>query len=149
VVLSTAQTVDFIYVCENHLTDPGFASPIADPAETKKVVSAEEIAKVKEEWEAKQKRKAEKAKEKEKEKKEADDKDKEKDKDKDKTTTNEPAPVKPPATPSTPPTPTHKKYTLHRDIFALRLTEHRKRRQTAQMKALAPRLPGAPRDSLQ
>jgi AAA-ATPase Vps4-associated protein 1 len=143
VVLATAQTVDFIYVCENHLTDPGFASPIADPAETKKVVSAEEIAKVKEEWEAKQKRKAEKAKEKE--KKEGDDKEEEK---KTTTITKEPAPVKLPITPPTPPTPTHKKYALHRDMFALRLTEHRKRRQTAQVKALAPRLPGAPRDSL-
>lgn len=126
--------------------------PEVDVAETKPSVSAEEIAKVKAEWEAKQKRKAEKAKEKEKEKEkkdETDDKDKDKDK-KDggskssKDSTPPPKPISPPA----PSAPTHKRYTLHRDMFALRQSEHRKRRQAAQAKALAPRFPGAPRSGL-
>jgi hypothetical protein len=47
-----------------------------------------------------------------------------------------------------PPTPAHQRYTLHRDFFAMRLAEHRKQRQTSQAKALAPRLPGAPRGGL-
>ena len=61
------------------------------------------------------------------------------------------APSSPPAPAAAaspaPPAPTHQRYTLHRDIFALRLAEHRRRRQAAQAKELAPRLPGAPMTS--
>ena len=42
-------------------------------------------------------------------------------------------------------TPTHKRYSLHRDFYAMRQAEHRRKRQTKQMQELAPRLPGAPR----
>lgn len=41
-------------------------------------------------------------------------------------------------------TPTHKRYSLHRDFYAMRQEEHRRRRQTKQMQELVPRLPGAP-----
>jgi hypothetical protein len=112
-------------------------------------LSAEEIQKVKEAWEEKQ-RKKEKAKEKEKET-EKDGKDKSdavkdgsgsgKDADKNSKT---PAPIATPA-PAAPAQPKHQRYTLHRDFFAMRLALHRKRRQTAQAKELAPRLPGPPR----
>lgn len=147
IVLATAQTVDFLYACESHLKDPGFASRIAD--DPKPALSAEEIAQVKTDWEERQKRKAEKAKEKEKdgENGNGDDKDGGKSKDdssKDKT----PPKAISPAPSTTPQQPTHEKYTLHRDIFALRTAEHRKRRQTSQAKQLAPRLPVTPRGAV-
>ncbi|KII95896.1 hypothetical protein PLICRDRAFT_99224 [Plicaturopsis crispa FD-325 SS-3] len=153
-VLSTINTVDFIYTCPSHLTDTGFATPIGDSGDgvagTRKLgLSPEEIAKVKEEWEQAQKKKLEKEKE------------KAKNKDKDAETTGangkdaDPKPAKSPtgslspaaSAPATPP-PSHQRFTLHRDMFALRQAEHRKRRQTAQAKELAPRLPGAPRGQL-
>jgi len=45
-------------------------------------------------------------------------------------------------------TPTHKRYSLHRDFFTMRQAEHRRKRQTKQTQELAPRLPGAPRSLL-
>ncbi|KAF9222056.1 DUF1742-domain-containing protein [Gyrodon lividus] len=159
-VLATIDTTDFLYTCSVHLTDRGFATRALDPeSETKIGASLEEIAKVKEEWERKQRRKKE-----EKEKAERD-KDKEKDtegKDKDKGAEDgKKAEVsqekKPESTKtssssesgqSTPSRPVHERYILHRDIFALRVADHRRRRQAAQAKDLAPRLPGAPRGTL-
>lgn len=159
-VLATINTIDFIYVCTNHLTDPGFASQVGESNDgvgaggAKKLgVSAEEIAQVKEEWEERQKKKREKAKEKDKEAekdkdKEQDGKDgKEETKDGKKTTAST-SKSPSPSTPSAPPTPAHQRYTLHRDMFAMRLAEHRRRRQAAQAKELAPRLPSAPRSTL-
>lgn len=49
---------------------------------------------------------------------------------------------------STAATPTHKRYSLRREFYAMRQTEHRRRKQTKQMQELAPRLPGAPQGSL-
>jgi len=46
------------------------------------------------------------------------------------------------------PTPTHRRYSLHRDFFTMRQAEHRRKRQTKQTQELGPRLPGAPRGSL-
>jgi len=146
--LATAGTVDFLYTCESHLKDPGFASRISDGPSSTPVLSAEEIARVKAEFEEKQKRKAEKAKEKEGEKGKGEDKDGGKandDSNKDKTTKTPPKTTSPPPAP-TPKQPSHEKYALHRDMFSLRTAEHRKRKQTAQAKELAPRLPGAPRN---
>ena len=122
-------------------------------------MSKEEIERIKAEWEAKEARKKEK------------DKGKDKDKDKDSKTkssgkdagggaeneeggrkkgaTKSPSPSgTPTVTVSGVATPTHKRYSLHRDFFAMRQAEHRRRRQTNQMQELAPRLPGAPRGSL-
>ncbi|KAF9647044.1 DUF1742-domain-containing protein [Thelephora ganbajun] len=150
IVLATAQTVDFLYTCESHLKDPGFASRIADDPPPKPALSVEEIAQVKTDWEERRKRKTEKAKEKEGEKGKGDDKDGGKPKDdssKDKTTKTPPK-VTPPAPAPTPQQPSHEKYALHRDVFALRTAEHRRRKQTAQAKELAPRLPGAPRSAV-
>ncbi|KAJ3776621.1 DUF1742-domain-containing protein [Lentinula raphanica] len=155
-VLATINTIDFLYACDSHLTDPGFASLVNDTKDgasgaPKPNLSSDEIAKVKEEWEEKQKRKAEKEKEKAKEQKTDDKKDNDKQKEEsgtNKSSSSSPKPKSPgslsPPTPQTPPA-THQKFTLHRDIFSMRLAEHRKRRQTAQAKDLAPRLPGAPR----
>ncbi|THH03646.1 hypothetical protein EW146_g10373 [Bondarzewia mesenterica] len=74
-VLATANTTDFIYACDTHLTDPTFASQIGESGDAfgpgganKLGLSAEEIAKVKEEWEERQRLKKEKARAKEKEK---------------------------------------------------------------------------------
>ena len=147
IVLATAQTVDFLYTCESHLKDPGFASRIADDPPSKSVLSAEEITQVKADWEEKQKHKAEKTKEKETEKGKGDDKDSGKPKDessKDKTPPKATSPAPTPAAQQ----PSHEKYTLHRDIFALRTGEHRRRKQAAQAKSLAPRLPAAPRSTV-
>lgn len=141
-MLATKDTVDFLYTCDTHLSDPGFASLVAPDV---KKVSEEEIARVKAEWEEAQKRKKEKAKEKEKEKekdKDKDDKDKSKGKEKEKSPDDDPK--MPGAISPAPSTPTHQKYALHRDYFAMRQDVHRKRRQTAQAKEVAPRLPSAP-----
>ncbi|KAI0363553.1 DUF1742-domain-containing protein [Pilatotrama ljubarskyi] len=148
-VLATINTVDFVYTCDTHLSDPGFASQVGTSNDgvgaggAKKMgLTPEEIAKVKAEWEERQKKKAEKAKEKEKEKdKDKDANDTSDDKDKGSGTETD---KKVPGSLPSPSTPTHQRYTLHRDIFALRLAEHRRRRQAAQAKELAPRLPGAP-----
>ncbi|KAK7061460.1 DUF1742-domain-containing protein [Favolaschia claudopus] len=160
-VLATINTVDFLYTCPVHLTDPGFASPFADPAaQSKPAVSQEDVGKAVAEWEERQKRKKEKEKadkekaekektEKDKDSKAADNKDKEKEKVKDADNDSKDS-LKIPGSLSPKPssTPTHERFTLHRDIFSLRQTEHRKRRQAAQAKDLAPRLPGAPRGTL-
>jgi len=123
-------------------------------------VTPEEIAKIKEEWEEKQRIKLEKEKEKQNEKsKEKDEKNegkgKEKEKEKEKEGRKKEEKSKSPTVQSTlpsgsvtPSTPTHQRYTLHRDFFAMRLAEHKKRRQTAQAKELGPRLPGAPKGGL-
>ncbi|KAJ7233148.1 VPS4-associated protein 1 [Mycena haematopus] len=159
-VLATINTVDFLYTCPVHLTDPGFASPFVDPAAASKpALSQEDIGKVVAEWEDRQKRKKEKEKA-DKEKADKDKSDKDKDKDakaasdkdskdiaKDKVE-NDSLKVPGSLSPKPATTPTHERFTLHRDMFSLRLGEHRKRRQAAQAKDLAPRLPGAPRGTL-
>ena len=159
--LATTNAVDFIYTCDAHLSDPGFATEIitVDPnaAPKEAAVSKEEIARVKAEWEAKEARKK-KAKAGEKgaaaegagEKKDdaADDKKKSSSSDK---SPSPPVPgslSSPPAASGSSATPTHKRYSLHRDFYAMRQAEHRRRRQTKQIHELAPRLPGAPRGSL-
>ncbi|PPR02484.1 hypothetical protein CVT24_002033 [Panaeolus cyanescens] len=113
-VLATINTVDFLYTCPNHLSDPGFATLINEP-KAAPTISAEEIAKVKAEWEEKQKKKAEKEKEKEKEKDSKDKDDKDKDSKPEKKVVSSP-----PASnaSSAPATPSHERYALHRDFFA-------------------------------
>ncbi|THV05426.1 DUF1742-domain-containing protein [Dendrothele bispora CBS 962.96] len=155
-VLATINTVDFLYTCDTHLSDRGFASPVGEDGDgaggVKKIgLSAEEISKVKEEWEERQKKKAEKEKAKEEEKeKEKDNKEGESKEDKEvKSKNKEKSTALPGSLPSpgtaTPPKPTHERYTLHRDFFAMRLAEHRKRRQAAEAKEIAPRFPGVPK----
>ncbi|KAF8076081.1 VPS4-associated protein 1 [Lyophyllum atratum] len=150
-VLATINTVDFLYTCPGHLADLGFASSLGGvenaAGERKAGLTDEEIAKVKEEWEEKQRKKKEKEKEKEKEsEKNKDKKDSDGTKEKESKREDSKSPKIPSSssTPKTPPTPLHERYALHRDFFAMRQAEHRKRRQTAQAKDLAPRLPGAP-----
>lgn len=146
------------------LSDPGFATqlgessdPVGAPGAKKMGLSPQEIAKIKEEWDLKQRLKADK-----KEKTSSDpssdspnpdpSKDGDKSKDDDKksptSTSTPPIPGSLPSSGTSTPTatkPTHQRYSLHRDFFAMRLAEHRKRRQAKQMQELAPRLPGAPR----
>jgi AAA-ATPase Vps4-associated protein 1 len=57
--LATINTVDFLYTCPGHLSDQGFASLVSTSDVSKAVVSAEEIAKVKAEWEEKEKKRVE------------------------------------------------------------------------------------------
>ncbi|KAF5388317.1 hypothetical protein D9615_000119 [Tricholomella constricta] len=118
----------------------------------------EEIAKVKDEWEEKQRKKEnEKEKEKEKEKETEGEKDKgrndsdaSKEKESNRGNSKSSKIATPLSTPKTPPSPAmaHERFALHRDFFAMRQAEHRKRRQAAQAKNLAPRLPGAPSGTL-
>ncbi|KAI9429513.1 DUF1742-domain-containing protein [Lactarius indigo] len=156
--LATTNAVDFVYTCDAHLSDPGFATEIVDPNAPKEaVVSKEEIARVKAEWEAKEearKKKVNKGKapsgDKGGEAAEGGAKD---DDDKKKGSDKSPSPSVPGSLPSTPvasssgTTPSHKRYSLHRDFYAMRQAEHRRRRQAKQMQELAPRLPGAPRET--
>ncbi|KAI0047296.1 DUF1742-domain-containing protein [Auriscalpium vulgare] len=147
-VLATAVTTDFIYTCDKHLSDPGFATQLGDNADgvTKKAEPRpEEIAKIKEEWEARQKRKEKAATQK---------KDGGQENEKPGDGEKSPSPSIPgslssPTSPGgTTPLPRHQRFALHRDYFALRLAEHKKKKQAKQMQELAPRLPGAPRGSL-
>ncbi|KAI1789025.1 VPS4-associated protein 1 [Ganoderma leucocontextum] len=151
-VLATINTLDFLYTCDTHLSDPGFASQVGSTNDgvgaggAKKMgLSPEEIAKVKAEYEERQKKRVEKAKEKGKDKEAEKDGKEDQEKDaKDVKKSSTPGTKSAPSSSASPPTPTHQRYTLHRDIFALRLAEHRRRKQAAQAKELAPRLPGAP-----
>ncbi|KIK30725.1 hypothetical protein PISMIDRAFT_26475 [Pisolithus microcarpus 441] len=144
-VLATIDTTDFLYTCLVHLTDPGFATRVKDDDDDKRVgVNAEEIARVKQEWEEKQKKKREKEKGKE---------DGENDKERAKQPASEEFLDKKPEAasvrqPIASPRPLHERYVLHRRIFDLRLTEHRRRRQAAQVRTLAPRLPGTPSNTV-
>ncbi|KAI9466712.1 DUF1742-domain-containing protein [Lactarius psammicola] len=165
ICLATTNAVDFIYTCDAHLADPGFATEIVDPNAPKEVVvSKEEIARVKAEWETKEearKKKDNEAKAATGDKgggaaeggageKKSDDDDKKKSSDKSPSPSS-PVPgslPSPSAASKSGATPTHKRYSLHRDFYAMRQAEHRRRRQTKQMNELAPRLPGAPRGSL-
>ncbi|KAN0097285.1 VPS4-associated protein 1, partial [Tylopilus felleus] len=148
-VLATIDTADFFYICPIHLMDRGFATrapePEPEPEHKKPSVSPEEIAKVKQEWEEKQRQKTQKKEEgqgdgdgkkgtegaqKDAEGKDADAGAKADSKQEEKPATN--AAVAPSVSPSEEPTPskpTHERYVLHRDIFALRTADHRRRRQ--------------------
>lgn len=157
-MLATINTVDFLYACESHLTDPGFATRVGESGDgvgagaAKMGLSPEEIAKVKAEWEERQKRKQDKEKDKEKEKdKDKDKKDEGKAKNDSEGKSPSSKPVSPPtvpATPAAPPPPAHQRYTLHRNMFAMRLAEHRRRKEAQQAQALAPLFPSTPHTSI-
>ncbi|KAF8529252.1 VPS4-associated protein 1 [Hysterangium stoloniferum] len=153
-VLATLNTTDFLYTCDGHLTDKGFATRIEAPKEdvTKeaKKVTDEEIKRVREEWEERQRKKKEKeTAEKDNTKDNGTDKGKDKDKETSPSAKSSPPPPTPVPVPgsSAPIKPTHDRYVLHRDVWAMRLAEHKKRRQTLAVKEVAPKLPVAPRST--
>jgi AAA-ATPase Vps4-associated protein 1 len=144
-----------------HLTDPGFATAVAKPEATtgKVVLGEEELNRIKAEWEESQRKK--------KEKEEAAAKEKEKAKEKEggagilgwlgggsnnassSTSTSDAAKKTPPAALFASPNSTpaaHQRFILNRQIFAMRQAELRKKRATTRVNALAPRLPGVPRN---
>lgn len=131
---------DWLYTCDTHLTDPGFATLVVDPAPaapaSKPTLSEEELKKIKEEWEERQKKKKEAA--------AAVNTDGETKKDDAKPVMEN---KRPPAQLFTSPNaePAHQKYTLHRQIFAMRVNALKKKQQASQAKAVAPRLPIVPR----
>ncbi|EPT02802.1 hypothetical protein FOMPIDRAFT_1099496, partial [Fomitopsis schrenkii] len=147
-VLATIQTVDFLYTCDTHLSDPGFASQVGQASDgmgasgAKMGLSPEDIAKVKQEWEERQKRKEVKKKDKDASQDGDGSGDKKAESREEKSSKSPPSSAS--STTSPPTKPSHERYTLHRNIFALRLAEHRRRRQAVQANELAPRLPGAP-----
>ena len=116
------------------IVDPAPAAPTPKPA-----LNEEELKKIKEEWEERQKKKKEAA------AAAAANKDGETKKDDAKPAAMENK--KPPAQLFTSPNaePTHQKYTLHRQIFAMRVNALKKKQQASQAKAIAPRLPIVPR----
>lgn len=151
---------DFFYTCDTHLTDPGFATAIEpDPANQKVTLNEDDLKKIKDEWEERQK--------KNKEEKEAKEKEKEKEKKGKESTSGltswvgwatgsgSPSSSTPSPDPSKKPqlsslfsapgaTPSHQKFILHRQIFMMRQTAFRKKRQVSQANAIAPRLPIVP-----
>ena len=151
-VLATLNTTDFIYTCDTHLTDRGSATSLDSPEDTpaKKAVSQDEIDQAKKEWEERQERKKAKEKENASEDNKKTDAAAEKSEDKKSTSSDKSKESTPKPTPPTspPPTRTHARYALHRDVFAMRLAEHKKRRQAKAVKEVAPRLPGAPQGAL-
>ncbi|KAL7413035.1 AAA-ATPase Vps4-associated protein 1-domain-containing protein [Mrakia frigida] len=130
-VLSTFNTTDFLYVCPGHLLDRGFATlltpPSAPPSPASSGPSKEEIAKVIADYERK--------------------KSKGKDKDEDKKDKKEEpasAPFLTPSVPAAPPPPSHPVYELHRDYWALRQSEMKKRDNLVKAKAVSKDLPRVP-----
>jgi hypothetical protein len=111
-VLATSGTVDFLYTCPGHLSDSGFATLLDEEKKTA-TVSAEEISRVKLEWEERQKLKGAE-KEKEKDSGTKDNKNTEQ-QNADKSKKGIP-PTLPSTTPSTP--AAHERYILHPGIFA-------------------------------
>lgn len=138
-MLATINTVDFLYTCPLHLDDRGFATKFKEDPEGVKGVTEEEIARVKAEWEAKQKNKSAKDRDRDKGAPERSSKDNEEQQISQQLQRNSHQTIGSRAT-----TLIHDKYSLHRDFFAMRQAEYRKRRQVAQAKALAPCFPGAP-----
>ncbi|CDZ98820.1 VPS4-associated protein 1 [Phaffia rhodozyma] len=138
VVLATINTTDFFYVCPSHLTDSGFATLLTPPPADKPL--KEEIGKVIAEYEAKEVRRKEKSKE------EREGKDKESEKESIKAGKEEAEAKKAstPLIPSTPITPSHKSYALHRDIFNMRISDAKKKENLMKAKAVSKDLPRAP-----
>ncbi|PVG03700.1 hypothetical protein CPB86DRAFT_779451 [Serendipita vermifera] len=171
---------DFLYTCDAHLSDPGFATLVDEssvpstPGTSKVTLSEAELAKIKGEWEESQRKKKEKE-------QAAKDKDKEKEKEKESTsavstaaswigwatgigassnansgTAASPSTSSTEATPKKTPnspnslfaspngTPTHQRFVLNRQIFQMRNSQFRKKRQIAQVNSVAPRLPIVP-----
>ena len=105
------------------------------------------VLKTKAEYEERQAKKEKEKERKEKEKQDEKDKDEKKDEKKEsKQPSQSPSPSPSPAPSASTPL-SHQRYELHRDIFAMRQNIHRKRRQAAQAKEIAPRLPAAPRST--
>ncbi|KAK4683779.1 hypothetical protein P7C73_g6447, partial [Tremellales sp. Uapishka_1] len=137
-VLSTLKTEDFVYTCDGHLTDPGFATliPIPVPAQSPGP-SSEDIRKVVSDYEA---RKTKATADGNKNKDEKSDKEKEK--------PAKPAPIPVPVAspvPALAPTPSHRKFALHRSIFDMRKAEIRRREQGVKAKEVSKGLPQVPR----
>ncbi|ODN72677.1 hypothetical protein L202_08116 [Cryptococcus amylolentus CBS 6039] len=133
-VLATLKTEDFLYTCEVHLSDPGFASPIAPPPQLS-APSAEDIRKVVADYHARDSRK-----------KEASAKPDEKEKDPKDAKSPSPAPSPAPTVPtSTPPAqPTHRKFALHGKMFEIRKQEMRRREQGVKAREVGRGLPQSP-----
>jgi len=142
IVLATINTTDFLYTCSTHLTDPGFATPVTPEPSSAVKVSEAEIKKIKEEWEAKQKLK--RGKEAEEVKKDGSKDTKDNSKDAVAKTDKDTEKSSPGVVTAQPTQPSHPRFTLHRQIFAMRLSEHKKRRQAQVAKTVAPKLPSVP-----
>ncbi|KAH8079752.1 VPS4-associated protein 1 [Filobasidium floriforme] len=147
-VLSTVNTVSWIYVCPKHLDDPGFATLIPQP-ETPAGPSKEDIAKVIEEHRQREVRRTEESKNKTDDAGKDDDaKAKEKGipSDKPKSSSNEAPPIGiPDSSSSGPAAVKHRQFALHRGIFSMLEREAKGREQGAKAKEVGKGLPHVPR----
>ncbi|ORX39579.1 VPS4-associated protein 1 [Kockovaella imperatae] len=152
-VLATLKTEDFLYTCDGHLSDPGFASPIAPPP-SNSGPSPEDIRKVIADYHA---REAKKASPTEKDAKESPQGSKNDTEGKDKSKSVNPGAEKSPAhsvdlsnmsnlpvSTASPPS-THRKYALHRQIFDMRRAEIKRKEQGVKAKEVSKGLPQVPR----
>jgi hypothetical protein len=154
---------DFFYTCDTHLIDSGFATAVEpDPSSSKVNLGEDDLKKIKEEWEERQKKKKEQEEQAAKEKEKAN---------KESTSTaaswvgwvtgsgssNNASSSSTPTTSASSKTaqlpslfsapgavPSHQKFVLNRQIFAMRQAEVRKKRNQIQANAIAPRLPIVP-----
>lgn len=122
-MLTTINTTDFLYTCPAHLTDRGFATPVAEAGDVMQDSrkTSDEIAKLKEEWEEVQRKKAEKDKAKEKSEEKSEEKKGEEKKAGQKAEgqlAQGPQGKDKESGSAAPATPSHERYTLHRDYFA-------------------------------
>lgn len=136
VMVNETPNADFFYICDSHLTDPGFArlDPEYELALKKSEAEQAEIDQLKAEWDAKKQKQAQKNSKKDDSK---DDKDS-KEKGSSASSTNSVSPPPPP--PKTPigrPT-----YELNKGVFKLRLGNKRQKMQEKKTKSLL-EMPGA------
>lgn len=132
VMVNETPNADFFYICDSHLTDPGFArlDPEYEAALKKSEAEQAEIDQLRAEWDAKKQKQAEK--------KKNDDSNKDNNESKEKESATHSAP--PPAPPKTPigrPT-----YELNKGVFKLRLGAKRQKAQERKTKSLL-ETPGA------
>ncbi|KGB76690.2 hypothetical protein CNBG_2528 [Cryptococcus deuterogattii R265] len=146
-VLTTLKMEDWLYTCDGHLSDPGFASLIPPPtpaSSTPTKPSAEDIRKVVTEYQARESAKSKSAAERDKEDGSGY-KDQDKKKEKDKESPKSPASPTPASTPTPAPTPTHRKFALHRAIFDMRRNELKRREMGVKAREVGRGLPQVPR----
>ncbi|AFR97261.2 hypothetical protein C343_05406 [Cryptococcus neoformans C23] len=145
-VLATLKMEDWLYTCDGHLSDPGFASliPPTTASPTPVRPSSEDIRKVVAEYKAREAEKSKSAGGKDKGG-EGGSKVQDKGKDKGKESPKSPASPAPASTPTPTPTPTHRKFALHRAIFDMRRNELKRREMGVKAREVGKGLPQVPR----
>ncbi len=142
-MLSTVDVADFLYTCETHLSDPGFATEVSDPETSKPRVSVEEIEKIKREYDEKQKSKKAAT-------PTIGTSESKKNGSEESASASQPSPggSGSASTALAEGRQSHRRFTLHRQYFAMRQDVHRRKENMAKLKEVAPKLPRAPTSRL-